>query len=388
MTNVLRWAVVMVLVGHGLIHLLGVAKGFGWADVPQLKQPIGAGGGILWLLAALLVLVSSVLIAVGAPTWWTIALCGAALSQVAIVTSWSDAKVGTLGNVVLLLVAVYGYASLGPTSFHAQWHDQATQALRNAGPEPPVLTEADLDDLPKPLAAYIRNSGAVGQPRATSLHANFHGRIRNGPDAKWMPFTGEQVNTFGSNPHRMFIMDATRSGLPVTVLHSFADSTATMRAKVVSLVTVVDASGPEMDRGETVTVFNDLVVLAPGAMVEAPIHWTAVDSHHVRGDFTSGDQTVSGELTFNDAGDLVDFVSEDRLRASPDGKSFTRQRWSTPLSGHREAHGHRVPTSGHGRWDATGREGWFTYVELTFDDITYNVHSADGTAEPKPLAKP
>ena len=34
-----------------------------------------------------------------------------------------------------------------------------------------------------------------------------------------MPFTGKQVNTYGPRPQRVFIMDATRSGLPVTVLH-------------------------------------------------------------------------------------------------------------------------------------------------------------------------
>jgi len=65
-----------------------------------------------------------------------------------------------------------------------------------------------------------------------------------------------------------FIIDATRSGLPVTVLHLYDGATATMRAKVLSVATVVDAAGPEMDRGETVTVFNDLMVLAPGAVVD------------------------------------------------------------------------------------------------------------------------
>jgi hypothetical protein len=68
MNNVLRCAVVAVLVGHGLIHLLGVAKGFGWATVPQLNEPVGAGGGLLWLLAGFLVLASAALIAVGAPS--------------------------------------------------------------------------------------------------------------------------------------------------------------------------------------------------------------------------------------------------------------------------------------------------------------------------------
>ena len=207
------------------------------------------------------------------------------------------------------------------------------------------------------MAAYIRRSGAVGRPRVVSFHADFHGRIRSGPDAAWMPFTGQQVNTYGPRPQRIFLMDATRSGLPVTVLHVFADTTATMRVKLLSLFTVVDASGPEMDRGETVTVFNDLVVMAPGAIVDAPATWTALDARHVRGEFTDGDQTISAVLTFNAEHDLVDFVSDDRTRASADGKTFTQQRWSTPLSGHHDSDGHRVFTLGEGVWHAGQPEG-------------------------------
>ena len=129
-----------------------------------------------------------------------------------------------------------------------------------------------------------------------------------------------------------------------------------------------------MDRGETVTVFNDLVVLAPGAILDAPVRWTAVDADHVRGTFTDGDQTVSAELTFDANHDLVDFVSEDRLRASIDGKTFEHQTWSTPLAAHREANGSRVLVMGEGRWHAPPPEGPFTYVEFHIDDIAYNVH--------------
>ena len=387
--TVRRWAVVALLVGHGLIHLLGVARGFGWAEVPQLGHSIGAGGGVLWLLAAVLVLVSAVLIAAESTTWWwLIALSGAAVSQIAIASSWGQAGGGTLVNVLLVVVAVYGFLSVGPTSLHAQWQRQAAAALTHADPAPALLTETDLHDLPPPLAAYLRRSGAIGRPRVTSLHADFHGRIRSGPHAAWMPFTGEQVNTFGPRPQRMFIMDATRSGLPVTVLHSYLDATATMRAKVLSVVTVVDAAGAEMDRGETVTVFNDLVVLAPGAIVDAPIRWTEIDDRHVRGVFTNGDQQVTAVLTFDGDADLVDFVSDDRLRASTDGTSCTQQRWSTPLSGHREAQGLRVLTSGEGRWDAPGQGGWFTYVELHFDAIVHNIHNLDATAEPLLVRQP
>jgi hypothetical protein len=381
MSNAIRWTVVAVLAGHGLIHLLGTAKGLGWAAVPQLRQPIGAGTGVVWLLAAALVLASAVLIAVGAPTWWwAVALAAAAISEIVIVTSWSDAKAGTAVNVLLVLAAGYGFASVGPTSFHAQWREDGARALADAPANPPLVTEADLAGLPQPLAGYVRRSGAVGKPRVTNFVATFHGRIRSGPDQAWMPFTGKQLNTYGPRARRVFIMDATRSGLPVTVLHQFADTSATMRVKVLSMFTVVDAAGPEMDRGETVTVFNDLVVLAPGAIVDAPVDWTAIDAQHVRGVFTDGPQTVTAVLTFDAQHDLVDFASQDRMRASADGKTFTKEGWSTPLSGRHEAgHGRRVMAVGEGRWDAPQPEGPFTYVELNLDDITYNVDSEDTT---------
>ena len=380
MTTTLRWLLVVVLAGHGLIHLLGVAKGFGWADVSQLTKPIGVVGGGLWLLAAALVVTTAVLLAVGAPTWWwALALGAATISQIAIATSWTDARAGTIVNLVLVLAAGFGFAAEGPSSFHARYQDRAAQALAELNPSPAVLDEADLVDLPRPLAAYIRRSGAVGQPRVVSFHAEFHGRIRSGPDAAWMPFSGEQVNTYGPRPQRIFLMDATRSGLPVTVLHVFADTTATMRVKLLSLFTMVDASGPEMDRGETVTVFNDLVVMAPGAIADAPVRWTAIDARHVRGEFTDGDQTISAVLTFNAEHDLVDFVSDDRTRASANGKTFTPQRWSTPLTGHHDSDGHRVLRAGEGVWNSGQPGESFTYLDFQLDAISYNVAAAETT---------
>ena len=381
MTSVIRWFVVAVVALHGLIHLLGALKGFGWSEVSALKQPIGPVVGAVWLLATVLLLASAGLIAADTRTWWwVVALTAAAVSQAAIATSWDDAKFGTAVNVLLVLVAAYGFCSVGPVSFRAQWEDQSTSALAQTDHAPALLTLQDLVDLPAPLAAYVRRSGAVGRERVTSFEAAFHGRIRSGPTRAWMPFTGRQVNTFGPRPQRVFIMDATRSGLPVTILHQFGNATATMRARVLSVVPVVNAAGPEMDRGETVTVFNDLVVLAPGAIIDAPVRWTPIDANHVRGDYTDSGQIVSAVLTFNADHDLVDFVSHDRSRASSDGTTFTPQTWSTPLSEHRDRDGRRVLAIGEGRWAAPRPEGSFAYIEFHLDDIAYNVRDHDTEA--------
>lgn len=373
MVAVVRWGVVVLLVAHGLIHLLGVAKGMGWARLEQLREPISPVTGVGWAVAAALVLSTGVMIAVRAPNWWwAVSAAAAVVSQSVIVASWSDAKAGTVVNVVLVLAAIVGFAASGPSSYSAQWADRVDAALAAAPTAAGVVTEADLAPLPAPLAAYLRRSGAVGKPPVRHFYATLHGRIRSGPRSEWMPFTARQLNTFGANPQRLFYMDATKSGLPVTVFHDYHDASATMQGKALFLVPVLDASGPQMDQGETVTVFNDMAVFAPSALLDAQLVWQQLDPHRVQGVFTNGDQTVRAELVFSPTGDLIDFISDDRLAASSDGKSFTAQRWNTPISDFGDVDGRRVAVAGKGQWQAPEPDGHFTYIELNVDRITYN----------------
>jgi hypothetical protein len=78
----------------------------------------------------------------------------------------------------------------------------------------------------------------------------------------------------------------------------------------------------------------------------------------------------------------VNFTSDERSRASTDGKSFESLSWSTPLSDHRDVDGRRVMATGEGRWDAPEPEGPFTYVEFNIDEIAYNPGDPDGTLRP------
>jgi hypothetical protein len=370
MRRIIRWALVVVVTVHGLIHLLGAAKGLGWAEVAQLTAPIGTAMGAAWLSAGLLVLAAGVLLAVKARWWWAVAAIAAAVSQAVILTAWDDAAAGSAANVLLLLAAVYGYASQGPASFRAEYRRRV--AASNAEPVAGgTVTESDLQALPAAVAAYIRRSGAVGHPRVTRFHAHIHGRIRQSADKPWMPFTAEQVNTYGAEPSRVFLMEATMFGAPVDVLHTLAGPDATMRAKVCSLIPVVDAGGPEMAQAETVTLLNDLCIFSPAALVDAPITWHEVDSRRVRAIYTNAGHRVTAELVFNDQAELVDFVSDDRMAVTADGKAFTSQRWSTPLRDYGKIGPYRLPTAGEGRWHPAGKPG-FTYIELHLDEVVYN----------------
>ena len=367
-----RWLIVVVVVAHGLIHLLGAAKGLGWAEVASLSQPVSPVMGLVWLAGAVLVVVAGVLLAVRTPWWWVVGAVSLVVSQVAIATSWNGAKAGTVANVVLLVAVGYGFASQGPTSFRAAYRRATTAALSGSVPDASTLvTEADLAHLPAPIAEYVRRSGAVGQPCLSSFRAVFHGRIRSDVDGPWMSFRGEQVSTYGHELSRVFAMDATMHGLPADVLHVFVGPSATMRVKLCSVLPIIDAAGPEMDQGETVTLFNDLCVLAPAALVDAPVDWQTLDDTHARGTFTHGAHTVSADLTFDGQGDLVDFVSDDRLQASRDGSSFAPRRWSTPLGDYQTFDTRRVATRGECRWHPMQPQSPYAYLEFTLDRITY-----------------
>ena len=362
------------LVVHGLIHLLGAAKGLRVAEIPQLTQQIGRPVGVLWLLAAMLLVLTAISLYAWPQWWWAVGAAALVVSQAAILTSWADARYGTIANLVLLAGVALGFLSQAPWSFRAQYSREVAQGLARAAATP-LLTEADLASLPAAVQRYVRLSGAVGQPRVQNFRARFHGQIRSGPDARWMSFTGEQHN-FYDQPSRLFLMDATMHGIPVQAFHRFLGPSATMRVKVASVVTIVDAKGPEMDEAETVTLFNDLCVLAPGAMIDPRIRWQVIDPQTVDASFTNASHTIHATLSFNERGELTNFVADGRGAATADGKSFTRMRWSTPLGSYRAFGSHQLMARGEGVWHPPA--GDYSYLRFDLDAIEYNVAGPRG----------
>jgi hypothetical protein len=348
----MKWLLAVLMTLHGLIHLLGFAKGFGFADLPQLAQPVTRAQAIGWFVSAVSMLVAAGM-SVAAPRLWWVTGLGA-------VTAWSDARLGTVVNLVILAAAVYGFASEGPLSLRAEYRREVDSMLERSEPRA-RLTEADISHLPEPVRNYVRSSGAVGKPRPDHIVIGFRGRIRAAAEEPWMSFVAEQ-HSFLHEPARLFLMRAKRGGLPVDVLHSFRGGAASMRVRLLSVVPLADASGADATQAETVTLLNDLCLFAPGALADDAIRWTPIDAHTARADYTLGPNTVSAVLHFNRDGELVDFVSDDRLMASADGTRFERARWSTPVSDYSSFDDRRAASRGEARWHPP--QGAFAYIEL------------------------
>ena len=75
--------------------------------------------------------------------------------------------------------------------------------------------------------------------------------------------------------------------IPAQGYHRYVGSSASMRVKAAALVPVVAAAGPEMTQGETVTLLNDMCIMAPATLIEPAIAWEAVDGCTARACFTT-----------------------------------------------------------------------------------------------------
>lgn len=390
----------VLLAIHGVIHFVAAAKAFRYTGLLELSRPITREMSILWLAAGGL-LVGAALIAFLWPrNWWTVGGVAVIASQAAITSASSPTWVaGTAVNLIILAAVSHAFLTSGPWSYRARFEQDIDRHLHqsiDAG----TVTDEQVGQLPAAVQRYLRVVGAVNVPGVWNYRIRFRGRIRSSPGAPWMPFTAEQ-QSFTDPPARFFLMHAHMGGVPIEAFHRFVDGHATMQVKIAGVYPLVDARGDVMDRSETVTLFNDMCLLAPATLIDPVITWEPVDANTVRAHFHTVAQTITATLSFGSDGLLTNFVSDDRSRASADGKTFTGLRFSTPVrwytplghfvdggrpSGNSENSEVRLAVYGDARWSLPDEE--FTYAEFEMLSVEYNVPARAGAHRGEAVAAP
>ncbi|MCB1191917.1 MAG: hypothetical protein H7A23_04715 [Leptospiraceae bacterium] len=235
--------------------------------------------------------------------------------------------------------------------------------------EEEILKEADIAHFPAPVKKYLEYTGFIGKSKLQNLRLAFEEEMYRKPNGTALPSSSVQYNFF-NRPARLFFMKASMFIIPFRVLHAYSEEKATMWVRVASLFNAVDISGKDLSMAETVTVLNDMCLFAPAALIHKNISWEEIDSHSAKVIFKNGPFTVSAILYFNDMGELINFVSEDRYALQDDG-TLKRARWSTPVKDYKEFNGIKVSTYGKAIWHYP--EGNFTYGIFHLKDIRFNV---------------
>jgi len=356
----------VLLTVHGLIHLLGFAKAYNPAAINQLGQNISKANGIIWLVTALFFIATAVLFFLEKEYWLYAAAVAIILSQYLVIASWHDARFGTIANVIILVITIIGF---GTNAFKNKYkQDVVSHQEQTARIQDTLLTEADIQHLPEPVKKYIRYTGCINKPRVKSFKIIFNGQIRKNEQSEWMPFRSEQYN-FVDAATRLFFMNASMKHLPVAGFHCFKNGSAFMDIRLLSLFKVQYQSGKEMDTTETVTFFNDLCCMAPAALIDNRIKWLDAGNNKINAIFTNDNISISAWLFFNNKGELINFVSDDRF-AYTENNTMKRLRWSTPLKDYKEFSGHHLASYAAVVYAYPQRD--FCYGNFRLESIEYN----------------
>lgn len=360
----MRYALFILIVLHGLIHLLGFVKAFKLAEVKQLLLPITPFQGTLWLTAFVFFGAAGVLLLLKNGAWWMPAAAGVLLSQMLVFQSWSDAKYGTLANVFILLALLPAF---GAWRFQGLVKKEKQTLLAGENQTPKIITQNDLATLPPVVQRWLERSGAVGKPVPQFVHLKQSGEMKTKPDGKWIPFTAEQDFNV-TNPGFLWTTEIeVAPGLTLGGRDLYLNGHGHMLIKAFYLFPVADATGPETDQGTMLRYLAEASWF-PGAALSSYIRWDSIDDRSARAAMTYGGVTASGIFHFNAAGDFAAFDAK-RYYTRKEGATLEdwhieAKGWKTFGNGVRIAHQNEVS------WKLA--EGDFTWLKLEISELETN----------------
>lgn len=355
----LKFLLAFIILVHGLIHFIGFAKAFNYGNITQITREISKPFGMLWLATAFLFIAATILFLLKKDAWLFFGLTVVIISQILIFTVWNDAKFGTIANTLILAAIVLNWGSY---RFEQGYKNDVKENLQRTNKlKTDLLTVQDLQSLPAPVQRYLRYVGALNKPKVKNMRILFEGQMRE-KGKEFFPFTCEQYNSF-DEPTRLFFMNAKMKGITVPGYHKYSNATAMMDIRLFGLLSVVKRSGKDMDQAETVTLFNDMCLMAPATLIDKRIAWQAIDSHSARATFTNHAITISASLYFSEQGQLINFISNDR--------DVNHYPFSTPVRNYKNINGINIMTYGETIWHYP--DGKFIYGKFNLTEIEYNV---------------
>ncbi len=299
----LRLAFAFVFVLLALFHLPAPASAFGWFATSPSRVSASTRGGVLWLVAAILLHVAAGAVVFGAPWWWWPAIPAVAFSQLLIAGAWHDARIGTLATVVIAVPLPLAVIDASPSSFRSSFARDRAVLLTRPAPTVPAVSEVDTASQPPLYQTYLRRVGAAGRAHVRTMRVHRDVRMRASATAALRPLT------------------------------------------------------------------NEIVVLAPAAVLDLPFTWSTTGARPVHAAFTNAGHTVAARPTFDTAGEPVGVLSIDRTQQDATGSRQVPS--SSPIAAYREIDGVRVGSCGDAEWVESS--GAWTSGEFTIRALACNV---------------
>lgn len=268
--------------------------------------------------------------------------------------------------IVTLLILTIVVSFVAKYLFNQRVEEEIEEFFSNVENKGEVVNDNEIDGLPDNVGKWLEYSGVLGKERITSVRLKQEADMRLDKDKSWMPVEAEQYFT---TEEPGFIWKANIKMAPLIHISGrdkYNDGKGNMLIKILSLISVADSKGKEIDQGTLLRYLAETMWF-PSAALNDYIIWEEIDEYNAKATMTYGDITASGVFTFNDKGQVINFEAE--RYGEFDGETRL-ETWSIPVSEYKEFHGINIPTKGDVTWELD--DGDFNWFNFKIIEIEYN----------------
>jgi hypothetical protein len=362
----MRIALIILIGIHGLIHLFGFLKAFGISQFNTISQPISKTYGIFWFLTFMLFGITVILILVHSDYWFLSGFLAVIISQVLILNYWSDAKFGTIANIIILIATIIGYSNFNfkqkiKTERISMF--EGVQIQKNN-----IHTEEEWIGLPPIVQKWLTNSGLIGKQQISNVYLVQELQLKLKPEqANWNKGTAKQYFTVAPPAFNWNINTEMNSLLNVVGRDKFVDGKGEMIIKLLSLIPVAEAKDDEKVNQATLQRYLAEIVWFPSAALSKYIKWETIDDYSVRATMEFEGTLGVGVFHFDQNGNFEKFVA---MRYQ-DSNAIKPTKWTVIATRIEERNGIKIPIECEASWEL--ENGRWTWLKLKIADIKYNV---------------
>lgn len=362
----MRIALIIGIGIHGLIHLLGFFKAFGLSEISPISQPISKTHGLIWLLTSLLFVSTSILILIRDEYWWLSGFLALIISQILIIIYWSDAKFGTLANVIISVAIIIGYSRF---NFRNTINSERKTLFENLNRQPPkIIDEEVLIGLPIIIQKWLANSGILGKQTISNVYLAQELKLKMKPEqSDWYSGRAEQYFTIEPPAFNWSVQMEISPALNVAGRDRFEDGKGEMIIKLLSLIPVAKAKNDQKVNQATLQRYMAEIVWFPSAALSQYITWEPIDDFSARATMEYKGTRGSGDFHFDSDGNFKKFVA---MRYK-DANAIKPVEWSVIATKTEEQNGIKLPVECEASWEL--ENGKWTWLTLKITDLRYNL---------------
>ncbi|MEQ8908942.1 MAG: hypothetical protein RIC95_07105 [Vicingaceae bacterium] len=362
----MRIALIILIGIHGIIHLFGFFKAFGISEFNAISQPISKTYGIFWFLTFLLFAITIIVILVHSDYWWLSGFLAVIISQVLIFNYWSDAKFGTLANLIILVPLIIAYSSF---SFKNKIAEERNKLFENSEiVSEKVITKETISGLPSIVQRWLINSGTVGKSPVSNVHVVQELKLKMKPEQpEWNNGIAEQYFTVQPPAFNWNINTEMNSILTVVGRDKFEDGKGEMTIKLLSLIPVANAKNHEKVNQATLQRYLAETAWFPSTSLSPYIRWEHLSENSAKATMEFKGAKGSGVFHFDEKGIFKKFVA---MRYQ-DSNAEDPTEWTVIATRTEERNGIKIPIECEASWKLES-DKW-TWLKLKITDIQYNV---------------